>query len=202
MDFLRGRLRLDLLLTNYWFQRNRIFTLRDLKERIEDKRYSLGLNYSALTIWVLNLFETILGELKLAYLLSFRLEGIKTGAYKSWYEDWTRGEESPPTLACVEWFKEQDLDVTLPANLHVVACKARAAFSLDCDIVKQAAFGDRDAKDILSKQFVDGLNNPQYQPVLQRVSLLRPDISLGSYTKEGRKYVPVNVKKGKEDDQD
>ncbi len=170
-DWLQDRLRLDLTLHNEWFKANAKPTLAAIHDKYGHD----------LKAWVIDLFNHVLTQLQLRYVLSFRVTNLDKGKYADWFADWLHGNNEKPTVACLEWFRRQGLNVKLGAEFHGIAGKARATFTGTGEDAKLATFGDAGAQERLGSSIRDGFNNPKLLPVLKRAHLLMPDAEFGSY---------------------
>jgi hypothetical protein len=179
-NWLKSRMRLDLTLFNRWFAQNNLKTVREIQERCKDIGWKE---------WMYSLLEDRLNEVKLEYILSFKLSEveIQKGPYRKEYDLWRKGlPVGKVSSKCKAWFKEQGLDIEFPLNLHYVIGLQRAVFLMGDGSDDTAILGDKEAIERSKTRLEDGLTNKQFLPIAARAHLITPDRSFGTFTREVR----------------
>lgn len=161
---IKGRLRLDLTLRNEWFRQNNLTKLH-----LIDSRY--GRDY---TKWMVDLINKEIKETRLNYLLTFPiLNKIQTGEFDKEYNRWKNGAKIE-NVDAIEWFINQNLDVSLTYKAHSQAHFARTTVGVPMDIRDALLDGNPEGPKMLAK-YLEGDYNKQFLPVARRAKRLCVD---------------------------
>lgn len=184
VNWVKDKIRFDLTFHAYWFRKNKLFTLGKIHELY-------GMDYMK---WIDRILEKHIEQTKIAYCLGFSLD-VDKGDYQEEFDEWVQGD-SPTDKECIQWFLNQNLDLRLPYDMHVLAILGRSTFDMDVDHARKAVLGYEDAiknlNDGFNSKLINGLNNSKFKKLQKHHKLLKSGENILCYRYED-KYINVET---------